>query len=165
MNPDHPFWRPLLITNLASASFAAGSAWLAQANWMLWRHVGPDTFPAYHTAWWHSVWWAIFPVAGISFLGVVAQVVWRPPTAPGLVGFALALQVIGAAGAAAWWGPQNARLGQVFRAGGAIDPRYTLLTTTNWVRVAVYTAVALLEFGIALRALGARHQAPADLAA
>jgi hypothetical protein len=41
--------------------------WLTQVEWQLWKYVSKDTFDAYHLTWWHSVWWSIFPVAGISF--------------------------------------------------------------------------------------------------
>lgn len=77
-------WRWLLLANLAAACYSVGTVWLAQLNWQLWQYVGSAEFEAYHQAWWHGIWWAIFPVAGLAFLGTCAQVGWRPPVCPAL---------------------------------------------------------------------------------
>jgi hypothetical protein len=79
-----PVWAWLLIFNLAAAFYSVGAAWLAQLNWQLWRFVGATDFDAYHRAWWYGIWWAIFPIAALAFLGVCAQVRWRSPNVPAL---------------------------------------------------------------------------------
>ena len=63
----------LVLLNLAAAFYNVGTIWLTQVDWQLWKYVGRETFDKYHLAWWHSVWWSIFPLAGVSFVGICAQ--------------------------------------------------------------------------------------------
>jgi hypothetical protein len=140
----------LVLVNLATASTAAGLALLAQVNWSLWRHVGPAEFPAFHLAWWHSIWWSIFPVGAVGFAGIVAQLIWRPLTPAWMLWLALTLQLLGYAGTALWWGPGQSRLKQARLPDGRLDPAYVLYLNTNWIRVAIFAAAALLQLWIAL---------------
>ena len=143
-------WSALLLVNIALACYSAGAAWLAEVNWQLWRFVGTDHFTEYHTAWWRSVWWAIFPVAAASLLGICAQLVWRPPAPVWLLWLALGIQIVAYAGTALWWGPRQAKLRQATLADGALDPDYVTLVRTNWIRVALFTLASLIEFWLAL---------------
>ncbi|HEX4001748.1 MAG TPA: hypothetical protein VHX36_03820 [Candidatus Acidoferrales bacterium] len=143
-------WNALLLVNIALAFYSAGAAWLAQVNWQLWRFVSPGHFTEYHAAWWRSVWWAIFPVAAASLLGICAQLVWRPPVPVGLLWLALAIQIVAYAGTAFWWGPRQAKLKQVLLADATLDRDYLTLIRTNWIRVALFTLAGFLELWLAL---------------
>jgi len=147
-------WRPLLIVNLAAACYSLGTVWLAQLNWQLWRYVGPAEFDAYHLAWWHGIWWAIFPAAGVAFLGVCAQLRWRPSRVPPwTLWLALGLQLLTYAGTALWWGPGQGGLHQTLLADGGLDPHYQDLVTSNWLRVGLLTAAAALQIWMTTRSL------------
>jgi len=145
------FWKWLLLINLAASFYSVGAAWLAQLNWNLWQYVGQADFTAYHVAWWHGIWWAIFPVAGLSLLGICFQLKWRPPYVRiGVLWFALILQVIVYAGTALYWGPQNGMLEAIHSPGGGLNPLYIQLAASNWIRVALLTLSGLLEAWIAV---------------
>jgi hypothetical protein len=142
-------WKLLQIVNLASAFYCVGAVWLAQADWQLWPHVGRETFPRYHLAWWHSVWWSIFPVAELSFLGICAQLFYRPPVPAALLWLALAIQLVAYAGTALWWGRGQATLEQAILPNGEQNPRYTILVRTHWLRVLLFSLAGLLQGWIA----------------
>lgn len=63
---------------------------------------------------------------------------------------AITLQLAGYAGTAPWWGPGQSRLKQARLPDGRFDPAYVLYLNTNWIRVAIFTAAALLQLWIAL---------------
>jgi hypothetical protein len=144
----------LVLINLAAASANCGLALLAQVNWSLWQYVGRDAFATYHVAWWHSVWWSIFPLAGVAFAGVIAQAIWRPVVPGWMVWLALFLQIAAYAGTALWWAPGQARLTEALLPDGRADPAYLLYLRTNWIRVAIFAAAALLQLWVALRHFG-----------
>jgi hypothetical protein len=142
----------LLLINLAAAFYSVGTVWLAQLNWQLWQYVGQVSFNAYHLAWFRGIWWAIFPVAGLAFLGVCAQIKWRPPRVPSwAVWLALVVQLTYLAGTVFWWGPGQGKLHDAVLANGVPDPHYQLLVLTNWLRVVLLTGAGLLEFWMAIR--------------
>src|SRR5215472_18739436 len=94
-------WQWLLLINLAAAFYSVGTVWLAQLNWQLWQYVGPAYFDDYHQAWWHGIWWAIFPMALVALVGVCAQLRWSPPQVPrAALWVALAIQVVAYVGTA-----------------------------------------------------------------
>jgi hypothetical protein len=140
----------LVLLNLAAAFYSVGTIWLTQVDWRLWQYVGKETFDAYHLAWWHSVWWSIFPLAGLSFIGICAQLIWRPSVPLWMLWLALAIQLVAYAGTAFWWGRGQARLQQAVLPQGGLDPLYQLLVRTNWIRVALFTSAGLLQLWIAL---------------
>jgi len=148
-------WKLLVVANLAASFSNVGAAWLAQLNWELWRYVGNEQFEAYHLAWWHGIWWAIFPVAGLSIIGVCLQLKWRPPGVPSVaLWLALILQVLVYTGTTLWWGPGQARLTMIHLADGTLNPEYLILTNTNWIRTILFTLSGLLQGWIAIRSLG-----------
>jgi hypothetical protein len=140
----------LVLINLATASAGAGIALLAQVNWSLWPHVGSAEFPAFHVAWWHSVWWSVFPIGAMEFAGIVTQLVWRPLTPAWMLWLAITLQLAGYAGTALWWGPGQSRPKQARLPDGRLDPAYVLYLNTNWIRVGIFTAAPLLQLWIDL---------------
>lgn len=147
-----PVWAWLLIFNLAAAFYSVGAAWLAQLNWQLWRFVGATDFDAYHRAWWHGIWWAIFPIAALAFLGVCAQVRWRSPNVPPWMTWAaLALQVLIYIGMALWWGPGQSQLHRTTFPDGTLDAKYAQLVVSNWIRVALLTLAGVLQVVMALK--------------
>ena len=140
----------LVIVNLAAAFYNVGTIWLTQVDWQLWKYVSKDTFGAYHLAWWHSVWWSIFPVAGISFLGICAQVLWHPGVPTWMVWLALIIQIFAYSGTAFWWGRGQAKLKQAVLPNGDVDSQYTILVRTHWIRVALFTFAGIVQLWIAL---------------
>jgi hypothetical protein len=148
-----PFWQLLLLINLAAAFYDIGTVVLAQVDWQLWRYVGRDTFRQYHLGWWHSVWWSVFPVLGLSTAGIIAQLVWRPPV-PAWMPWASLLLLAGSyLGTAFWWGPGQARLEEAVVRDGSLNRSYLLLVNTHWIRVGLITAVGLLQLWIAIVSL------------
>jgi hypothetical protein len=136
----------LLLINLATSFYCVGAVWLAQLNWMLWRHVGVAEFQKYHQAWWHGIWWAIFPVAFCAVLGICLQLKWAAPNVPHWsLWLAVALQVVTYAGTSFWWGAGQAKLKILHLPDGSIDPRYFILVNTNWIRVFLISASGILE--------------------
>ncbi len=125
-----------------------GAAWLAQLNWELWVYVGRAEFQAYHLAWWHGIWWAIFPVAAIALFGSFAELKWRPGAVPAsAVWLGVIIQAVTYLLTALWWGPGQAQLTQLHLGNGSIDPHYYRLVTTNWLRVALITSSGYCSYG------------------
>lgn len=56
----------------------------------------------------------------------------------------------------AWWGRQQARMDQVRREDGSLDPRYESLMTSHWLRIGLIATAAAGQFAIAARALAVR---------
>jgi len=162
MNRDTS-WRWLLLINLAAAFCNVGAALLAQLNWQLWGYVGNDQFEAYHFAWWHGIWWALFPVAGLALIGIFLQLKWRPPNVP-LVALWLAviLQIIIYAGTILWWGPGQAQLTIIHMPDGSLNPAYTNLRDSNWIRVILFMVSGILQGWIGLRCFGLSTRPIAD---
>jgi hypothetical protein len=49
--------RWLLLGVFALGLYGTGQVWLVQlSSYPLWRYVGEAQFPAYHQAWWRSIW-------------------------------------------------------------------------------------------------------------
>ncbi len=140
----------LVLLNLATAFYNVGTIWLTQVDWQLWKHVGRETFDAYHLAWWHSVWWSIFPLAAVSFIGICVQLFWRPSVPIWMLWLALIIQVLAYSGTAVWWGRGQGKLKQVLLPNGGIDPLYQTLVSTNWIRVALFTFAGIVQLWIAL---------------
>jgi hypothetical protein len=114
---DIPKW--ILLVTLASGFYCVGAVWLAQLNWELWVHVGRAEFEAYHLAWWHGIWWAIFPIAAIALLGSFAELKWRPAEVPAwMVWLGVIIQVVTYVLTALWWGPGQAQLTQTHMENG-----------------------------------------------
>jgi hypothetical protein len=140
----------LLLINIATSFYSMGTIWLTQVDWLLWKHVGRESFSKYHLAWWHSVWWSIFPIAGLSFSGIILQLIWQPPVSVWILWLALGIQIIAAAGTATWWGQKQAKLKQVVLPDGRLDKGYSFLVHTNWIRVGLYTLAAIVELWIGI---------------
>lgn len=146
------FGQWLLLINLATSCYCIGAALLAQLNWDLWRYVGNSEFANYHIAWWHGIWWSIFPVAGISLLGICLQLKWKPKHVPAwTLWLAVIFQTIIYSGTALWWGPGQAQLEVIHMANGSINPKYIILANTNWFRAGLLTLSGILQFWMALK--------------
>ncbi len=148
-NNDRSRW--LLLINLALTFCGVGQVWLVQlSSYTLWADVGPAEFPAYHIAWWHSIWGVLFIPAGLVVLCTVAMFWLRPPGVPTwAVWLGIALQFLIYGLTAVWWAPLMARLEGT--SGPVYGPMYHLLMVTHWGRVALITAYGLLQFWLAAR--------------
>jgi hypothetical protein len=145
----------LSVVTFASCWFSAGSIWLAQQNWLLFRRVGPAEFGDFHAAWIRGLLRAGAPLVLIALLGNAAQLWWPPAHAStALVAVALALQVLVLAATAAWWGPGQRRMHYARRPDGTIDPLYRRLCDANWLRVGAVSTVAVLQAILLAGALG-----------
>jgi hypothetical protein len=139
----------LVLLNLAAAFYNVGTIWLTQVDWQLWKYVGRETFDEYHLAWWHSVWWSIFPLAGVSFVGICAQLFWRPSVPTWMLWLALIIQLLAYSGTAFWWGRGQGKLKQAVLPNGGIDALYQTLVRTHWIRVTLFTFAGILQLWIA----------------
>jgi hypothetical protein len=118
--------KQLQLVNVAAASYNVGLVLMAHLGWRLWRHVGREEFSAYHRAWWfgcRGLQPILWPGVAAHALGSVAQLRRRPQPVPRwLPAAVLALQLGSGALTGAWWGRQQARMTQVRRADGSLDP-------------------------------------------
>jgi hypothetical protein len=136
----------VLMATVAACWFSAGSIWLAQHNWVLFRYVGPSEFGEFHTRWLRGLFWAGLPMSLLALVGNAGQLWWRSPHASiALIAVALGLQLVTYVATAVWWGPAQNRMRYARRADGEIDPLYRALCTSNWLRVALVSTVAVLE--------------------
>jgi hypothetical protein len=130
----------LLLLTVAFAFYGVGQIWMVQMLcYRVWPYVGESSFYDYHVAWWHSIWTVIFIPAGLTLIGSVALLCWRPPqTDMRLVYIGVGCQALLYLLTAVWWGPLMGRLAT--RAEGLLMQRYDLLMNTHWLRVAIVTA-------------------------
>jgi hypothetical protein len=138
--------RWFLLLNLAVGFYGVGLIWLVQMScYPLWAYVGHAEFHEYHIFWWHSIWGVCFVPAGLSVLGIIAMIWWRPPGVPAkAVWLGIALQFAIWFLTAIWWAPLMARLGDL--SGPAFSALFHKLLVTHWLRVALITAYGILLF-------------------
>jgi hypothetical protein len=152
----NPRWWLLLVT-LGASCYSMGTIWMTQVSWRLWAYVGRDRFPAYHRAWWfgpRGIQPVVFPFGILATLGSFAQLCWRPQQVPGWMAWlGAALWIATWGSTVAWWGRTQARLEQVRREDGSVDPLYRRLLATHWLRVAFITASALLHVAMTAASL------------
>lgn len=135
-----------MVVTAAACWFSAGSIWLAQHNWELFRYVGPSEFGEFHTRWLRGLFWAGLPMSFLALIGNAAQLWWHSPHAPiAVIAAALVLQLVVYAATAVWWGPAQNRMRYARLVDGGIDPLYRRLCSSNWLRVVVVSTVAILE--------------------
>jgi hypothetical protein len=134
----------LLLATSALGFYSAGQVWLVQlSSYRLWLYVGESEFPAYHEAWWRSIWGVILAPAALVTIGATLMFWARPPDVPMIAPWlGAALQGALVLGTALWWGPLMARIKAP--SGGLLPARYRLLMTTHWLRVGLVTAYAFL---------------------
>jgi hypothetical protein len=143
--------RWLLLFVFALSLYGTGQVWLVQlSSYPLWRHVGDAQFPAYHQAWWRSIWGVVLGPAALVFAGAFLMLKWRGPEIPAWAAWAgVALQMGLALGTALWWAPLMARLSSV-----SGDPaRFKLLLDTHWLRVGLVSAYSALLSWMMLQSL------------
>ena len=136
--------RLLLLVVFALSLYGTGQVWLVQlSSYPLWRYVGAADFPAYHQAWWRSIWGVVLAPSVVVVAGALLMLRWRIEQAPAWsVWLGAGLQIALVLGTVAWWAPLMARLEG---ANGAPDPaRFSLLLNTHWLRVSIVTAYSLL---------------------
>jgi hypothetical protein len=149
--------RWLLLGNLVVSWYNVAVIWLMQVmiypSWALARTADFGDLQGFHFWRLFSV---VFPQAGLSVLGAVAMLRWRPPrVSVRAVWLGISLQVAAWALTAAFWGRWQARIALPVpdRSLPAIGPAnrdlYHTLLTTHWVRVALLTAYGALLFWMA----------------
>lgn len=129
----------VLVLTLAFSWYHVGIVWLVQVvAWPLFGYVGHNEFEAYHLAWWRGIRYVIFIPSGLTLLGVILLLRFRPTGVPAWLlwaGFVLYVLTYGLT--AAWWGPQQAKLK---------DPKssqFALILKTHWVRTALVSGYGL----------------------
>jgi hypothetical protein len=155
--------RRLLLLNFALGFYNVGTVWLTQvACYPLWANVGRAEWPVYHVVWWRSIQGVTLGPATLALLGSLAMLRWRPPHVPAAaVWLGAALPVAVLIGTAAWFAPLMARLTEVVDPTGISTPRFRLLLTTHWLRVALVTAHAGLIFWFVT--VGFAPETPAEM--
>jgi hypothetical protein len=145
--------RLLLLSVFALSLYGTGQVWLVQlSSYPLWRYVGEEQFPAYHQAWWRSIWGVVLGPAVLAFLGALLMLRWRTPETPAWstwlgAGLQLALVI----GTALWWAPLMACLQGP--TSGPDPARFELLLNTHCLRVGLITAYSVLLAWMMLRNL------------
>ncbi len=156
-------WWVQIIT-LAASCYNMGTIWMTQVSWRLFAHVGREDFPAYHRAWWfgpRGIQPVVFPCGILATLGTFAQLRWCAPRTPTWMAWLSAGLLITAwVSTGAWWGRLQGQLEYVRQEDGSLNPLYQRLLATHWLRVALFTASALLQIGMA--AAGTRETRSPD---
>src|SRR5579859_3572088 len=142
----------LLLITLALSWNGTGNVWLTQLSWSLFAYVSGPNFAAYHQAWWIGVQLFTLPLAILVYVCAIAQLRWRPAGVSAWmawvgVGMRTAMNIL----TVVWFGAGQARLTQAVLPDGSLDPFYVQLVQTQWVRVALVTAFALLELWMTIR--------------
>ena len=131
-----------------------GAIWMAQVSWRLFARVGREDFPAYHRAWWfgpRGIQPVVFPFGIVAILGAFAQLRWHVPRTPTWMAWLnIGFLVTVWEATAAWWGRQQAQMEYVYQEDHSLNPLYQRLLATHWIRVALITASALLQIGMAV---------------
>ena len=145
------YWLFMLVTALSW--FNTGVVWLIQFScYPLWRLVGQEDFLTYHNVWWQSTWWVVFLPSLLLATGSILMLRFAPPGVPLWAlwtgfGLQLILQVL----TAIWLSPADQRT--VAATGGLNLPAYDSLVAGNWVRMALITAYAILNYWTLTRIL------------
>jgi len=133
----------VLLLTLALSFYNVGIIWLMQVHvYPLFKLVGEDEWTAYHTAHWHRIWGVVFVPAGLTLLGTILLMFFRPEGVSGWsFWLGLGIQVVLYALTAVVWAPMQVRLSE----GGRFHPRvHETLLRTHWGRVVLITLYALL---------------------
>ena len=141
----------VLFIGLALDFYMAGIVWLTQVScYPLWAYVGAADYPAYHIAWWHSIWTVIFIPGGLVTAGAIAMLWFRPPGVPAwAIKASILLQFLIYGLTAVWWGRLMAEMEQV--SGPIYGPLYHQLVLSHWLRVALVTAHASLQLWMVIK--------------
>jgi hypothetical protein len=141
----------MLVTALSWLN--TGVVWLIQFScYPLWRLVGQEEFLTYHHVWWQSTWWVVLLPSVLLTTGSILMLRFAPPGVPRWAlwtgfGLQLMVQVLNAI----WLSPADQHT--VASTGGLSLPAYESLATGNWVRIALITAYAILNYWMLTRTL------------
>jgi len=150
----------LLLAAAFLSFYGVGQVWLVQvSSYYLWRYVGARELPAYHTAWWRSIWFVVLAPAVSAFFASLLMLWMQPYGIPrSAVRFGVCLEALLVIGTAVWWGPLMARL--VNPDGSLIQPLYRRQMHTHWLRVGLVTAYGLLVCWMLITSMAALQPAP-----
>lgn len=151
----------LLLAVAFLSVYGVGQVWLVQvSSYYLWRYVGARELPAYHTAWWRSIWFVVLAPSIGAFVASILMLWMKPAEIPqSAVSAGAVLEGLLVIGTAIWWGPLMARL--VSPSGSLIRPLYRRLMITHWIRVGLVTGYGLLVFWMLLKTIATHSVAGA----
>lgn len=132
----------LLLCTTVLAWYHVGFVWLVQVvAWPLFAYVGPNEFNKYHWAWWRGIRYILFIPSGLTFIGAILLLFFRPANVPlWLLAAALFMYVLMYALTTVWFGPQQAKLTD------PKSPRFSLIINTHWIRTALVSGFGLCLF-------------------
>lgn len=139
----------VLLLTLALSFYNVGIIWVMQVHiYPLFGLVGEEEWVPYHTVHWHRIWGVVFVPAGLTLLGAILLLFFRPEAVPTWsLWLGLGVQVVLYALTAMVWAPMQVRLSK----GNKLHPEvYETLLRTHWGRVALITVYAMLMFWITI---------------
>jgi len=135
-----------LLLNLAVAFYNMGTIWAHEVDiFRSWRLLAPSDFHRVQRAHWRKLpWWVLLP-AGLSFVGSLVLIAYRPVHSPPWALWSLLCCQVAAYGlTAAFWGPWQAKLSKDPLGSGS--PFLVRILATHWIRTSLITAVAVILF-------------------
>jgi hypothetical protein len=145
------YW--LFLLTVALGWFNAGVVWLIQFScYPLWPYVGPGEFSNYHHVWGQSTWWVVFLPSVLVAAGSILLLRFSPPGVPRWAVWAgVCIQFTIQLVTAFWLSPIDRHI--VGGKGGLNFAAYESLVSGNWVRIALVTTYAVLNYWVLARAL------------
>ncbi len=133
-----------LLANLALGFYSAGTIWAHEIDiFRSWRLVCADSFHAIQRAHWRKLPYWIFAPVGLSLLGAIILIWYRPAGSPvwGIAGV-LGCQALSLVLTALFWGRWQAKLSRDPL--GPKSPHLHWILATHWVRTLLINASAVL---------------------
>ncbi|WP_194820385.1 hypothetical protein [Nocardia sp. XZ_19_385] len=149
-------WGSVVAVVLAVVSaYGAGLAWMTHMHHRALQYLEPGRMVAFDGGYERLSDLTVIPVGVAGLLGWTVLLWLRPRGVPTwLVGFGLALQVSVFISRIWFWGvwAETVReTGSAWLADGTLHPDYVRYMDTNWVRIVIISAYALLAAGLLLR--------------
>lgn len=143
----------LLLAVAALSWFNAGAIWLIQFScYPLWPYVGQSEFSNYHGVWLQSTWGVVFVPSVLALAGSIL-LLKAPPleVSRGSLWVGLSVQVAIQLVTVIWLWPLERSM--VAPTGGLNLSAYEELLLTNWLRIVLNTAYAVLTYWMLSRSL------------
>ncbi len=134
----------VLVLTLAASCYSVGTIWMVQIGYLLWPYVAPGDFKPYHQAWWFKLIPVVFPVAAVALCGAFAMIWWRPEgVTTSTLWLCLGSQLASYILTGMFWGRWQAQVRFARLPEGSLDPLFTKIISTHWLRVALLTLSGL----------------------
>ncbi len=139
-----------LLLNVALAFYNVGTIWAHEVDiFRTWKLLDPATFLRVQTAHWKKLPFWVFAPVGLSLLGTVALLWYRPAGIPaGWIWLVIGVELLSHVLTAMLWGPWQAKLSKDAR--GGESPYLQSILRTHWLRTALITCYALSLLIIAI---------------